>query len=283
MKKIESSSELRKIELAILGDFASYCEQHNLRYFLSGGTLIGVIRHKGFIPWDDDIDVIMPRPDFMYFVNNYNNRDSFYKVNSVFNIGHWYSTFAEVEDTRTLKIYNGFDIKQKVGISIDIFPLDGAPDNYLVRRCFWLLLNVTARIATLSAQKFTISHHFEDQSAKLKKVRIGMRTLCKFATIPIAKLFSPINLNLLVNKLAMNFDVDNSKFVGVSVFPHYGYKECIHKNNFLASKKRLFEGKFYNTPMHYDEYLSHLYGDYMKMPPKTVQKSHHDFEAFKLN
>ena len=78
----------------------------------------------------------------------------------------------------------------------------------------------------------------------------------------------------------MKYDVDHSEFIGVSVFPHYGYKECVHAKGFLKSEKRPFEGQLFNTPADYNEYLTNLYGNYMKLPPKKNQVTHHDFQAY---
>ena len=86
----------------------------------------------------------------------------------------------------------------------------------------------------------------------------------KFLGIPIARLICNIfNLNQIVTNRAMKYDVDKSQYIGVSTFPHYGYKECVKGASFLKPNKRLFEGKYFNTPDNYDEYLSNLYGDYM--------------------
>ena len=88
--------ELKTIQLSILDYIHTFCMKNNIRYSLCGGTLIGAVRHKGYIPWDDDIDIIMPRPDYMKFIKLYNNRKSVYKVNSLETDPCWYSAFAEV-------------------------------------------------------------------------------------------------------------------------------------------------------------------------------------------
>lgn len=273
-------NELKKIEFEILKDVAQFCEAHQLRYYLGGGTLLGAIRHQGFIPWDDDIDLMMPRPDYIRFHQLYNERDSYFRVHSLFTDKQWYSTFAEVEDTRTVKVYKGFDRPGAFGVTIDIFPIDGSPEEEFSRKIFWTINNVLARIATLSFQTFTVSRHFADQDVKNSQLKTIGRTVAKFIAIPIARCFRPFHLNGIVTKRAMRYDVDHSEYIGVSTFPHYGYRECIRGNPFLKMKKRKFETCFFNTPEYYEEYLRNLYGDYRKLPPKEKQVSHHDFHAY---
>ena len=253
MKEI-GIQELKKIEFAILKDVADFCEAHQLRYYLCGGTLLGAIRHQGFIPWDDDIDIIMPRPDYIKFHQLYNKRESNYRVNSLLTDSHWYSTFAEVEDTRTIKRYNGINFSNMHGVNIDIFPTDGSPDDPATRKRFWHINNILARIATLSYAKFTVSKHFADQDASWSNMRTMVRTLIKFLAIPIARCLKPLNLNIILTKRASKYNVDQSEYIGVS--------------------------EYFNTPDYYEEYLGNLYGDYMKLPPKEKQVSHHDFKAY---
>lgn len=283
MKEIDNET-LKKLELNILKDVAGFCEKNGLRYYLCGGTLIGTIRHKGFIPWDDDIDIIMPRPDYMRFMKLYNQEKSFYRVHSLVTDPKWYSTFAEVEDNRTVKIYKNFNQKENNGVNIDIFPIDGSPNNEEERKRFWLINNILTRIATLAQLNFSVSNHFADQDKRFSMIRTWLRTLVKFIAIPVARcICSVVNLNEIVTKRAMKYDVDQSKYIGVSSFPHYGYRECVKGSSFLKITKRPFEGILFNTPDNYDEYLSNLYGDYMKLPPKEKQVTHHNFTAYWKN
>lgn len=283
MKQL-SVKELRQVELDILDDVANFCDSHNLRYYLCGGTLLGAIRHQGFIPWDDDIDIIMPRPDYIKFHSLYNKRyrerKSFYRINSIFTDPNWYSTAAEIEDTRTIRYNHTLSSKQERGISIDVFPMDGAPANEFRRRVFWLINNIGARIATLSFQSFTVSRHFDDEDKRCKTLRKYLRTFIKFAAILPARCLKPLHLNKWVTDRAMKYDIDKSQFIGVSTFPHYGYRECIRNKNFLQIRKHIFEGKYYNIPMDYDTYLSNIYGDYMKPPSQKSRNTHHNFSAY---
>lgn len=273
--------EMKEVELNILKDVAAFCDKNGLRYYLCGGTLIGAVRHKGFIPWDDDIDIIMPRPDYIKFLKLYNDKKTIYHVHSLVTDKNWYSTFAEVEDSRTIKIYKNFNLDANYGVNIDIFPTDGSPDSEKERKRFWTINNILTRIATLSRLNFSVSHHFADQDKGFSKLRTMIRTGIKFLGIPVARIIcSFCNINQFVTNRAQYYDVDRSEYIGVSTFPHYGYRECITGKPFLKIRKRLFEDEYFNTPDNYDEYLTNLYGDYMKLPPKEKQVTHHDFTAY---
>lgn len=275
-----SEEEFKNIELDILKVVAEFCEKNGIRYYLCGGTLLGAIRHKGFIPWDDDIDIIMPRPDYVRFHELFNKENKRYQINSILNNPRWITTFAEVEDTRTVKEYTSFNADYIGGISIDVFPTDGSPNNKFIRRVYWEVMNFIERIAVLSHQKFCVSKHFSDQDVGYSKIKTVLRTSLKFLLIPLARLTLPFNLNLLVNIIGSSFDVDSSDYIGVVTFPHYGFKECVEGKPFLKLKKRIFENCMFNTPDGYEEYLSNLYGNYMKMPSEEKRVSHHNVKGF---
>ena len=120
MRKL-SVEECRKISFDILRDIADYCEKHDLRYFLSVGTLLGCIRHKGFIPWDDDIDIMMPRLDYQKLISEYDGK---YRI---LNPHTGFLYYSKAYDPNTVKYEPGTDYSkyEPLGVDIDIFPLDG--------------------------------------------------------------------------------------------------------------------------------------------------------------
>ena len=127
MKRV-TPEELKTIQLDLLQKTADFCEQNGLRYFLCGGTLLGAIRHKGYIPWDDDIDIAMPRPDYDRFCMTFNQPNSVYRVKSLFTHPNYICAFAKVYDNRTLLKelhYKGIHF----GVYIDILPVDGVKDS----------------------------------------------------------------------------------------------------------------------------------------------------------
>ena len=148
MKKIEDIQELRQIQMGILDEVHQFCEQHGLRYFLSSGTLIGAVRHRGYIPWDDDIDIYMPRQDYEQFLLTYTDAKGIYRAINPATEPHYYYTFAKVVDQRTRMVEKETE-GYEIGVYLDIFPVDYVTDNlsrrervfrikkllYKIRRC----------------------------------------------------------------------------------------------------------------------------------------------------
>ena len=137
-------NELREIQLSILDSVAEFCEKNNIKYFLAYGTLIGAVRHKGYIPWDDDIDIIMPRTDYEKFINDFNNFSNDYKVYTVNNTEWFPFPYAKVSyENSIIKELSDNMKNHNIGINIDLFPIDGVPkDEKLIkkhlRRLQWL-------------------------------------------------------------------------------------------------------------------------------------------------
>ena len=139
MKKI-TPEEIKKIQLDLLIQFAEFCKKNNLYYCLAYGTLLGAIRHKGFIPWDDDIDVIMPRPDYEKFCKLVAEK----KIATSLQNNSTYP-FVKIIDTRTL-VRERFAQKEEVGIWIDVFVLDGNFNNRIINFLHYKIAFVIKKI-----------------------------------------------------------------------------------------------------------------------------------------
>ena len=128
-------SEIQKIDLELLKQFLKICDKHNLKYYIIGGTLLGAIRHKNFIPWDDDIDVAMPRKDFDIFLKVANNelKDN-YKLSTYFNNKEHRYYLPKLVDLNTTIMEKRYEkINKETHVFIDIFPIDGTPNNIILR------------------------------------------------------------------------------------------------------------------------------------------------------
>ncbi len=232
-RKIDDE-EVRSLELQILIKFAEYCEKYGLRYFLAYGTLIGAIRHKGFIPWDNDIDVVMPRPDY----------DRFMELAKKENVGEYLSVldyhdvktfpFAKVMDNRT-KLSEKYLITDTLGVYIDVFPLDGLPSDEQKRKKLERKAAVYYKIYAFA------NYRFNEGSTRIKRI-------IKNVLYPFSRIISSRWICEKLNKLCDKYPFDQSEFVTNIV---WGYlpSECISKSVFETANKGQFEGHVFNIPV----------------------------------
>lgn len=259
MKKEITVDELKNIQLDILQKVHEYCEKENIYYSLAYGTLIGAVRHKGYIPWDDDIDICMPRPDYDKFLCHFNDYNKKYKVNAFELDSSYPYPYAKVMDTET-RIYENSDVKYEIGVNIDIFPIDGANEELLKKQC---------RLRNLLDLKVV----------KISKERIFYKNI----VLLLGKLILlPVSFKKIIKKMD-----ENSKIIPYS---KSDYVSCvaeglstnhkIKKELFFTRELIEFEDKNFYIMGGYDEYLTSIYGEYMCFPPESKQVSHHVFKAY---
>ena len=252
MKKIELS-ELKRIQIEILDSIVHFCEENNLRYYLAYGTLLGAVRHQGYIPWDDDIDIHMPRPDYEWFIANYKN--NIYSIIDNSLDAAYTLPFAKVHDTRTL-FHETLYLKNTYGIFIDIFPLDSIKDVQQAKVAVkWRRL--------LNAKR-----------AILGKGRGFFKNVAMLATKIFLLPFSMKDIILKIHKISKRYDYGDTMYI-CSMYSQLAYKEIFPKEIFDGFVMLPFEGKMYRAPKGYEEYLRTNYNDYMQLPPKEKQKSTH--------
>ena len=271
MQKLDIN-QIKKIELDILIAFADFCEENKLKYYLAYGTLLGAVRHKGFIPWDDDIDVLMPRPDYNRFIEltgynpiKQNLETRLYRNCKNPNI----YPFAKIIDTNTLVYEKGKSRKNISGIWIDIFPLDGCPDSSEETR-----VQFEKYLKIRNWQDLATTNPFYIDQNIIKK----MLKFIFFA--PAAKLYGCKRICKKIDELAQSYSYDKSQLV--ADFTWGDSLDAILKKEDLEPALHLeFEGKLFNAPKSYDQYLTNLYGDYMTLPPEN-ERIPHGFIAYKL-
>ena len=254
--------KLKEIQLDILKEFSDFCEKNNLRYSLAYGTLIGAVRHKGYIPWDDDIDVIMPRPDFEKFFNQFNH--PYIKQFRFTNKKGFSHTFMKLSNEKTV-LKEMSTMEAEIGVNIDIFPLDGTNTKLSGK-----LQMITA---TFLRKLLMVKQISNMKQRSLHKTII----LCclKFALVFIPQKF----IVYIIDKLSRVFDYEESKYV-TYVAQFFLTKPYLKAKVFDSFVKLSFEDSTFYACAGYDEYLKFQYGDYMKLPPVEKQKSHHAFTAY---
>lgn len=281
MKKIDSD-EMKQLELNMLVDVAAFCDNHGIRYYLGGGTLLGAVRHKGFIPWDDDVDISMPRPDYLKFVKTYNGSHEFYHVQSIENNDKYWRTFAKVFDTRTYLKEDAIRIpKEGNGVFIDVFPVDGLPSDKISQFILFKEQEFLNFLYHASAWNYTMSHKYRDSMGAFANLKGLIRTFLKFIAITLLHPLPTIKLIKILNDNASKWEFDKAQFVGAIVDCAHGAAcEKIARDHFEPRIKFVFENHEFWGSKGYDEYLTNLYGDYMKLPPMDRRETHHDFEAY---
>lgn len=264
-----SSDEIKKIELDILVSFKKICRDYNLTYRLVGGTLLGAVRHKGFIPWDDDIDVSMPRPDYMKLVALYNKGNVFpdHLKMVCCELGNYDYPFMKIVDIRTRCELDFSDETQGDSLWIDIMPIDGLPDSPReIRRIFKKAALIRRMLLLINAKK---------GMGKTK-----MKQLLKPFIIPIAKIVGARRLLNEMKKLSQHYDVNTSKKIGCITWGLYSpLGETVNKKDYMDVEEVEFEGIKFDTMKSWDSYLTGIYGDYMQLPPIEKRKTH-DMKAY---
>jgi len=267
MKEIQIQ-EQKEICLEILKFADDFCRKNNLRLFLAYGSLIGAVRHKGYIPWDDDIDVMMPREDYEKLLKIFPNHP-YYKLLHFGNERNYTKTFATLNDIRTYK--EEFVIRKKYRIAlclnIDIFPFDNFPDNPKEQDLF--IKGISYRIKRQQCITWRYTRGKTIISTILKTLGITyMRTLEFFGITSVRKQFEEYN------KYIQQYNKTRTSFCGCG--------EDIYSNNILLpsdifdeSLESNFEGFRFRIPKKYDIILSSQYGDYMKLPPVELRVPHH--------
>ncbi|WP_415944289.1 LicD family protein [Megasphaera elsdenii] len=266
MGKKLSEREIQLSILKILRYFDSYCKKYKLRYYLTGGTLLGAIRHKGFIPWDDDIDVCMPRPDYEKLIKMFNdNADKRYSLSS-YDVGNSYRPYAKILDLTTKVIAKTSEDEQHLWI--DVFPVDGLPDDGEKIKNIYQSCGRYRDILNLAR-------------CKLGTGKTPLRRMSKYILQPLARLYGEDRLVEKIENIARSHNYENSKNVGVITWGIYGTSEKMLKCEFEQPTEVTFEGDEYPAFSCWKSYLSNLYGDYMKLPPIEKRKTH-EMEAYRV-
>lgn len=261
MKKI-SVEELRKIQLEILASVDEFCRKNDISYSLAYGSLLGAVRHGGYIPWDDDIDIAMTRNDYERFLSSYVDETGRYEIHNARKDRNVNIFFTKVSDNRTLVVEDGNS--ENLGISIDVFPIDPLED-------------------TLEdSKKYLDSYKFIVNIMIIKNRGIGaVKTLSKKIAMALLK-----GICLFVDKhrAAILFDKrinahKNKTAKFSSMIIDIDYKQIMESKVWKEYAPISFEGHSFMAVKDTDTYLKHTFGDYMKLPPKEQQVPKHDFEA----
>jgi len=258
--------EIRQTELGILKYTANFCDKHGLKYFLAYGTLLGAVRHKGFIPWDDDVDIIMRRDDYKKLCQIFNNYNSDYELLCLENTENYYVAFAKIVDKRTI-LQEGMKNPLAMGVYIDIFVSDNLSNDYK------LACKLVNKIQ--NRYKLIVAQNIADRKGRgwYKQLIVRVAQLL-LGSIDRYKML------VKIDAIAQTYsDIKESKYCGAITDASFTTKQIMERAWFKDVVKLKFEDCEFYVPKEYNKVLTALYGDYMTPPPVEQQVTHHCFKA----
>ena len=265
--EIVDLKQLRAIQKEILDSIHSFCMTKGIRYSLCAGSLLGAVRHHGYIPWDDDIDIMMPRVDYERFVKEYHSNDNY--ILDLRKEGHCVELFIKVCRKGTIMIDKMLG-RALWGINIDIFPVDGYPDN----TCF--------HCDSILAKKKMVEKLcpiYKSISNKQQRIKWFIKFCAKRVVFFYPHSF--LYLKAEIDQMVRAYSIEE-EMLGCRLLGGYGYREVLDARLFQSYTDVLFEGDYYRSISDYDTYLKSLYGNYMELPPKEKQVTHHLYDSFFL-
>lgn len=265
---------IQKLEMKILKEIDRICRKYNIKYMIAYGSLIGAIRHDGFIPWDDDIDICMVRKDYKRFKiickkefgNNKEESEYFYQSNDT--DPEYFYLFDKIRLNKTV-FKESFVSKYNInhGIYVDIFPVDRVPQNKIVRLIHYLRVHFyrTGVMAKYPMLKYR---------DKKKKIIFGVLRIVYYF-IPLHYMYER------AQKIAEKYNTTDSKLLG-SLFSSYHMRDIFAEDIYTDLIEHGFEDSIVFIPKKYDSYLTQLYGDYMTLPPENQRITRHSLTELKL-
>lgn len=264
--------EIQKRLTVMLAVFDEYCKKHNLKYFAWGGTMLGAIRHHGFIPWDDDIDVMMPRPDYNRlmaltltgFVDGY-------RIIGPHNQHNMQLAYMKMEDMNSTIVDNILAIDHPSGIFIDIMPIDGVPSDANQAEDVFMQYKKYLKGAVSSSVPYTFRNVISNDK-NIKHISL----LSYVKSLIYRRFYSSQYFYNKCDKLAASYDYDLSEYVRIYSSPHFS-KHKMSRAWFDDTMDVVFENITIKCPAAYDKILTLLYKNYMELPPVEKRTTDHHF------
>lgn len=267
MQPFDSNKKVQDLTINLLKVFIKICEENNLTYYFTGGSLIGVLRHNGFIPWDDDIDVGMPRKDYEKFLEILKiNTPEGYGICNRHTNSEWNFAMSQFIDMESEIEIHLAKKPRKAHIWIDVFPLDGLPSGKIAR---WF------RVKNILIHRYLVQMAHIDTQVDTNRSRPLYEKLilkvCKI--IHIDKILNTKYILDHLEKVLCKYDFYESEYVG-NMLGRYREREVVPQKYFGTPKKGQFESINVNIPEKSHELQTALYGEYMNLPPENERIAH---------
>lgn len=267
-QEVTDIREIQQMELGIMEYIHEVCQKIGVKYFLAYGSLIGAVRHKGFIPWDDDMDICMLREDYEklqdYLIANPDER---YEVMSYKNNLNYVYPFMKVQDNQTYLLEEDVRIDSNMGIYVDIFPVDGYEDDSVFKD------KMTRLIKKRQLSCYTFKGITNTKSL--------LNSLIRYISVIIFYFTNTNKYIRGIDDLAQSRKVDDYELVDYLIYKDMN--KPVWKREWLKQTiTGVFEGKEFMIPKNYHEILTSDYGDYTQLPPVELRFSHHDFQLWKI-
>lgn len=266
MNRIVSSQEYKAILVELLERIDTICNDNGITYFVFYGTLLGAIRHSGFIPWDDDLDICMPRSDYERFCHLILTEYPKIHLLTSYTCKSYPSCFAKVYDDSKIKVELFDNICYDCGAFIDVFPLDKLPNS----------IDIDKRYAVFEEMNNNIYNYCMPLYAYRRiKFWKKLRLLKNFYKFIIGRTFRQKNLDKREAFMKQFEECETERFVDYS-----DRNGLLYSSDFAKVLRHKFEDIEVNIPSQYDKVLTRLYGDYKKLPPKENRKTTHSFKTY---
>jgi lipopolysaccharide cholinephosphotransferase len=257
-----SSEEIRRVQLGVLVELDRLCRAEGLEYYLAYGTLLGAVRHGGFIPWDDDVDVMMPRADYQRLADLFARAaPSHLTLGSPQTRAAWPLPYAKISDDRT-QLWEPFEVPVALGVNVDVFPLDAVPSSRLLRRVQSLELRFLAWALEL-------------RYISAARGREWHRPLAITVGKPLLRLVPMGRLVRAVETALQRTGRRPADRLAVGLAHHWS----VPRGSLTPPSEVEFEGVPFRAPADPDAVLTAVYGDWRRMPPEEERVSHHAFTA----
>lgn len=271
MKELTDIKDMHEVLYDGICYFDDFCKAHNLKYFLSNGTLLGAAKYNDFIPWDDDVDVIMPRESYDRLICMTEINNAQYKLLCKEQVNTWRMPYAKLSCEKTLVREGEYQFGSDFGLNIDIFPIDNWHPCYKIAKMQSVKMEILKRLLIFSNGKEFLTR------------RHGATRILLHSMFIIAKLLGHKHISGMIRYYVAKSKKYTTDYVGCVAWTCHMTNEVLHKSLFAETTELNILDRKFPTFVGYETYLDKLYGDWRSELPVDQQHSNHDIKVWWRN